>query len=236
MLDSDHHASVFGVTSILAEAVAAAAIGLRAVSSRRSTLLFVAALVGALAIPRALMRFEPAFERYDVVILVAPLTVVGVVLCALTFRDARRVRVLVWGSLVLLACSFALHAIGPQADAGGRAGRTWRTPGRTSEREWSSTAQSWQGGCFSRLEWRWQPRMSWRTSTESGASALTSASSRARSPIGFLRGEAASTSKNAGSVPAGPGSDLPAGRRRRHGDHRMALSRRDETLAQALSS
>ena len=32
VLDSDHHASVFGALSILAEAVAAAAIGLRAVS------------------------------------------------------------------------------------------------------------------------------------------------------------------------------------------------------------
>ena len=34
------------------------------------------------------MRYEPAFERYDVPILVVPLTVVFVVLCALTFRDA----------------------------------------------------------------------------------------------------------------------------------------------------
>ena len=32
VLDSDHHGSVFGALSILAEAVAAAAIGLRAVS------------------------------------------------------------------------------------------------------------------------------------------------------------------------------------------------------------
>ena len=35
VLDSDHHASVFGALSILAEAGAAAAIGLRAVSGRR---------------------------------------------------------------------------------------------------------------------------------------------------------------------------------------------------------
>ena len=76
-------------------------------------------LVGVLTVPRALMRYVPAFERYDVPILVVPLTVVFVVLCALTFRDARRVRFIVWGSLVLLACSFALHAVGPQADADG---------------------------------------------------------------------------------------------------------------------
>ena len=121
VLDSDHHASVFGALSILAEAGAAAAIGLRAVSARRLSWLLVAALVGVLTVPRALMRYEPAFERYEVPILVAPLTVAFVVLCALTFRDARRVRFMVWGSLALLACSFALHAVGPQADAGGNA-------------------------------------------------------------------------------------------------------------------
>jgi hypothetical protein len=120
VLDSDHHGSVFGAMSILAEAAAAAAIGMRAVSMRRSAGFLVAALVGVLTVPRALMRFEPAFERYDVPILVAPLTVAFVVLFAFTFRDARRVRFTVWGALVLLACSFALHAAGPQADAAGR--------------------------------------------------------------------------------------------------------------------
>ena len=120
VLDSDHHGSVFGAMSILAEAVAAAAIGLRVLSTRRRAGLLVAGLVGVLIVPRALMRYEPALERYDVPALVAPLTVVFVVLCALTLRDARRVRFIVWGSLVLLACSFALHAVGPQADAGGR--------------------------------------------------------------------------------------------------------------------
>lgn len=117
VLDSNHHASLFGVISILAQAVAAMAIGLRVVSSRRLAWLMVAALVGLLAVPRALMRYEPAFERHDVLILVAPLTVAFIVLCALTFRDARRVRFMVWGSLALLAFSFALHAVGAQADA-----------------------------------------------------------------------------------------------------------------------
>jgi hypothetical protein len=120
-LDSDHHASVFGAASILAEAVTAAAIALRGVSMRRLAWLLVAVPVGVLIIPRALMRYETVFARYDVPILVVPLTVVFVVLCVLTFRDARRVRLMVWASLVLLACSFALHAVGPQADADGRA-------------------------------------------------------------------------------------------------------------------
>lgn len=120
VLDSDHHRSVFGALSILTEAGAAAAIGLRAVSGRRAVWLLVAAVVGALTVPRALMGYEAAFERYDVPILVAPLTVVFVVLCTLTSRDARQVRFLVCASLALLACSFALHAVGPQADAIGR--------------------------------------------------------------------------------------------------------------------
>ena len=120
-LDSGHHLSVFGAASILAQAVAAATIGLRAVSMRRPGWLLVGVPVGVLIIPRALMRYEPVFARYDVPILVVPLTVIFVVLCALTFRDARRVRFMVWGSLVLLACSFALHGVGPQADADGRA-------------------------------------------------------------------------------------------------------------------
>jgi len=117
VLDSDHHRSVFGALSILAEAVAAAAVGVRAVPGRRVAWLLVAAVVGALTVPRALMSYEPAIERYDVPILAAPLTVICVALCALTFRDARRLRLVVWGSLALLAASFALHAVGPQADA-----------------------------------------------------------------------------------------------------------------------
>ena len=120
-LDSGHHLSVFGAASILAQAGAAAAIALRARSKPRLAWLLMAAPVGVLIIPRALMRYEAVFARYDVPILVVPLTLVFVVLCALTFSDARRVRFMVWGSLVLLACSFALHAVGPQAGADGTA-------------------------------------------------------------------------------------------------------------------
>lgn len=116
-LDSDHHGSLFGSLSLLAEAVAAAAIGLRAIDGRRLAWLVVAGVVGVLVVPRALMRYEPVFARYDVLILVAPLTVIFVALCALTFRDTTRVRFMVWGALVLLTGSFVLHAVGPQTDA-----------------------------------------------------------------------------------------------------------------------
>jgi hypothetical protein len=119
VLDSDHHASVFGALSIFAEASAAVAIGLRAVPGRHPAWLPVAAAVGVLSVPRALMRYEAVFERHDVALLVVPLTAVFVAMWALTFRDATRVRCLVWGALFLLACSFALHAFGPQADGSG---------------------------------------------------------------------------------------------------------------------
>jgi hypothetical protein len=128
LFDSDHHESVFGVISILAQAVAAGAIGLRAASRRKLDGVLAAALVGVLTIPRALEGRVSAFKHYDVPIVVVPLAIVFVVAFALTFRDARRARFIVWASLGLLVCSFALHAIGPQADGVSRpnlADYTW---------------------------------------------------------------------------------------------------------------
>lgn len=116
-LDSGHHRSIFGVISILAEAVAAGAIWVRAVSRRSRSGILAAALVGVLIVPRALESDVRAFQRYDVPILVVPLAIVFVVVFAMTLRDERRVRMAVWVSLALLGCSFALHGVGPQADA-----------------------------------------------------------------------------------------------------------------------
>lgn len=116
LLDSGHHGSVFGVLSILAQAAAAAAFGLRAASRRKLAGILGALLVGLLTVPRALKAHESVFKHYDVPILVGPLAIVFVAVFALTFRDAKRVRSVVWAALALLVCSFALHAIGPQAD------------------------------------------------------------------------------------------------------------------------
>lgn len=116
-LDSDHHASVFGAASIGAQAAAAAAIWLRAWKARSRAGLIVAALLAVLSVLRALMRYEPVFERYNVAITALPLGVAFAVLCVLTFRDPRAPRVVVWAGLGLLACSFVLHAVGPAADA-----------------------------------------------------------------------------------------------------------------------
>jgi hypothetical protein len=116
ILDSGHHRSVFGVISILAEAAAAGAIGACAVSRRNPGGLLAAALVCLSIIPRALESDVRVFQRYAVPILVVPLAIVFLMVCMTTFRDERRIRFIVWISLGLLACSFALHGIGPQAD------------------------------------------------------------------------------------------------------------------------
>jgi hypothetical protein len=116
VLDSGHHGSVFGVVSILAQAVAAGAFALRAASRQRLAGLFGALLVGLLTVPRALKAHESVFKHHDVAILAGPLTIVFVAVLVLTFRDAKRARSIVWTSLFLLVCSFALHAVGPQAD------------------------------------------------------------------------------------------------------------------------
>ena len=116
ILDSGHHRSVFGIMSILAQGAAAGAIGIRAALRRRLSGVLAAALVGALIVPRALKAHEVVFKRYDVPILMVPLAIVFVVALALTFHDPKRVRSMVWAALALLACSFALHAVGPQAD------------------------------------------------------------------------------------------------------------------------
>jgi hypothetical protein len=127
ILDSGHHASVFGAASLLAQAMAAAAMGLCAVLSRRRRhWLCVAGLVGVLAAVRALMRYEPAFVRYEIPILVAPLAVIVALLLYLTFAETKLIRWAVWGALFLLGCSFALHGIGIQAD-GNNARLVWRT-------------------------------------------------------------------------------------------------------------
>ena len=127
ILDSGHHASVFGAASLLAQAMAAGAIGLCGVLSRpRRYWLCVAALVGVLAAVRTLMRYEPMFVRYEIPILIAPLAVILALLLYLTITETKAIRRAVWGALFLLSCSFALHGVGPQTD-GNNARLVWRT-------------------------------------------------------------------------------------------------------------
>jgi hypothetical protein len=112
-LDSNHHASVFGAASLLAQASAAGAITLRVASPpRRPLWLILAGLIGALLIVRT-------FVRPQTTMLLLPLAAVFLSLCWLTLRDPVAIRSMVWGSLFLLVCSFGLHMAGPQAARAG---------------------------------------------------------------------------------------------------------------------
>ncbi len=109
-LDSNHHASVFGAASLLAQAGAASAIAVRiARSPRRLHWLIVAGLLAVLLVVRTFVRPPPA-------VLLLPLAVVFFAVSSLTWEDPAAIRLTVWGSLSLLLCSFALHVVGPQAD------------------------------------------------------------------------------------------------------------------------
>lgn len=116
IFDSDHHKSLFGAASLLAQAGAAAAIVLRAAgpSHRRAGGMVAGALVAVLVVVRT-------FVNYDVEILLPPVTALFALICWLASRDPRIVQMTVFASLVLLACSLALHTVGPAADTGGRA-------------------------------------------------------------------------------------------------------------------
>jgi hypothetical protein len=113
ILDSNHHKSVFGAASVLAQTAAAAAIILRA--TRPSRVRLARMLLGALV---AILVYVRAFVDYDVAMLLGPVAVLFALICWLAWRDPPIVRIIVLGSLALLVCSFALHAVGPAADVG----------------------------------------------------------------------------------------------------------------------
>lgn len=113
IVDSNHHKSVFGAASVLAQIAAAAAIIWRA--ARPSRVRVARILLGALV---AILVFVRAFVDYDVAMLVGPVAVLFALLCWLAWRDPPVIRMIVLGSLALLVCSFVLHAVGPAADVG----------------------------------------------------------------------------------------------------------------------
>jgi len=104
-LDSDVHASLFGIISLGAQAAAATAMALRgANSSRRGPWLALAGLVTVLLALRATIA-------YDAGLLLAPVAVVFLLCWRLTSDDPPRVRALVRGALFLLVFSFVAHAV-----------------------------------------------------------------------------------------------------------------------------
>ena len=111
-VDSNHHRSVFGAASIVAQAAAAAGLALRAgwSSDRRLAWLALGAMVAALLVVRT-------FLGYSAPALAVPVAAIFGLLLWLTRRDPASVRAAVWAALLLLGCSFALHSVGLDTDA-----------------------------------------------------------------------------------------------------------------------
>ena len=119
VLDSNHHRSIFGVASLLAQAATVAAIAARCVwGTRRQGWLLLAALVGVLLVLRIT-------HAYDALLLLPLAAVIVVLLGRLTSDDPPCTRALVWGALLLLGFSFVLHAAIPTVDSVSPAGNTW---------------------------------------------------------------------------------------------------------------
>jgi hypothetical protein len=120
IIDSNHHKSVFGAASLIAQAAAAGAIVLRAArpSPVRLAWILLGGLVALLVVIRALLK-------YHLWLLLGPVAVIFVLLCWLVSRDPRAVQMIVLRSLILLVCSFALHVVGPTADTGHWGERSW---------------------------------------------------------------------------------------------------------------
>lgn len=118
-IDSNYHGSIFGVASLLAQAATVAVIAARATwGGRRAGWLLLAALVGVLLI----LRIADAYEALPLLPLVA---VVVLLFWRLTADDPARPRAIIWGALLLLGFSFALHPIAPNVHSLSSAGNTW---------------------------------------------------------------------------------------------------------------
>jgi hypothetical protein len=102
-LNSDVHASIFGIMSLVAEAAMALAAGFRAQhSEKRARWLVLAGLAAALVVVRAALPGSAAAFA-------VPCAVLFALVWSSTSADPTRARALVRLSLYLLAFSFAVH-------------------------------------------------------------------------------------------------------------------------------
>jgi len=116
----DKHYSVFGLASLLAQAIVGAVCLWRGrcVSRHRREWFVLGALLGVLVFVRGLTTFNAT-------VLAVPLACVFVLLCWLTWRDHGAARGAVWGGLVLMAASLLLHKVGLAADSSTATDHTW---------------------------------------------------------------------------------------------------------------
>ncbi len=120
VLDSDTHASIFGVASLVAQAAAAAAAAVRGVHAvRRAGWFLLAAILALLLVVRAVLPDDPP-------LLVVPLAFVCAMVWSLTTTDPARTRRIVRAALALLAFSFVVHIVGLKiVEALGYGYRSW---------------------------------------------------------------------------------------------------------------
>lgn len=119
-LNSDVHASIFGIMSLAAEFVMAVAAGFRGFHSEQRVRWFIlAAIAGSLVAVRAALPGSAAAFA-------APCVVVFALVWSLTSADRTRARSMVRVSLYLLTFSFAVHIVGLKiVHELGFGGNTW---------------------------------------------------------------------------------------------------------------
>ena len=106
-LNSNHHASLFGIASLLAQGAAAATAALRsAVPPRRAAWAAGAVLIAALLVLRLAVTYGTAP-------LILPVTLTFVLLWWLSGSEPARARSVLRAGLCLLVFSFVVHAVGP---------------------------------------------------------------------------------------------------------------------------
>jgi len=120
LLDADSHASIFGVASLAAQALAALAAAERSRACRWSTGWMAAALLTALLL---VVRVGVSFRA---ALLLGPVALLFVLLWYLTSSDSTPARTVVRLGLGALVLSYVVHAFGPHVVAAlGYAGNTW---------------------------------------------------------------------------------------------------------------
>jgi len=120
LLDSNSHASLFGVASLAAQALAALASALRSRESRRTRgWMMLAALSALLLVVRVGVSFRAR-------LLLGPVAVLFVLIWYLTSCDPKPARTVVRTGLAALVFSYAVHAFGPHVVAAlGYGENTW---------------------------------------------------------------------------------------------------------------
>jgi len=120
LLDSNSHASFFGVASLAAQALAALAAARRSRESRWSTGWTVLAVVTALLL---VVRIGVSFQA---AVLLGPVAALFVLVWYLTSDDPKPAQTVVRAGLAALVFSYAVHVFGPHVVADlDDAGNTW---------------------------------------------------------------------------------------------------------------